>query len=111
MFFLIHMFMSILMMMQTMFMMMVMMMIMWFLEIEEGTLHHLGEGRMDVHAIYHGIGFPIVGVHEIDDLLDKDGCMRSDDMGSQYLVGICIHDHLDKVILCTHCLALGSVLV
>src|SRR5438046_10743612 len=66
---------------------------------------------MDMHALPHGIHAPVLRVHEVDQLLNENGGLRSDDVGSEDRVSLTFDQDLDEVVLQVHRLALRGVLV
>src|SRR5215471_6966391 len=51
----------------------------------ESPLYDLTERWVDVDRFLHGAGVLVSGVHQVDDLLDQDGCIGTDYVATQYL--------------------------
>src|SRR5436190_1906985 len=77
----------------------------------ERPLDDLAQRRMDVDGIEHGPGALGRGVHQIDDLLNEDGGMGTDDVRPQDLQRVPCHDDLHKVVPYVHRLSLRGVLI
>src|SRR6059058_4234635 len=73
----------------------------------ERPLDDLAQRRMDVDGIEHGPGALVRGVHQIDDLLNQDGGMGTDDVRPQDLQRVPCHDDLHKEVPYVHRLSLA----
>ena len=54
-------------------------------DLQQGLLHHLGEGRVDVERVVGKLVDRLPEAHGIDERLQQDGGVRPDEMRSQHL--------------------------
>ena len=80
-------------------------------EVSKCSYHDLTQGR--VNRLRPGKREKVLlpGIHHIDELLDQDGRMGTNDVSSQDPACLSVHDHFDESVLLAHGISLDDIVV